>query len=204
MKKPLPAESGFLESSRRRACRRGYLISWIPIAVAVADGPDAHRPCRDEPDEVAGEAAAAAVAGDRDELLAVGVDVGLAERVVLVVRVAHVVDPEGHDAGDVVRRRGCPPDVLHSLLSQIGMRTVSPWRALTSSSICLAQLLPLSDATSTGNVSHWIGGRVRDLVLAVVLDAVEVEDHERAAAGLAQRDDVLGPDRVGRRRVRAG
>src|SRR5918912_38670 len=51
-----------------------------------------------------------------------------------------------------------PPLVLQSLLSQIGTSTSCPWIAFTASTIFLAQLLPLSESTETGNVSHWIGG----------------------------------------------
>lgn len=32
MKKPLPAESGLLESERQEPAAGGYLMSWIPIA----------------------------------------------------------------------------------------------------------------------------------------------------------------------------
>src|SRR6476659_6201806 len=49
-----------------------------------------------------------------------------------------------------------PPLVLHWLSSQIGTRTVLPCNELTASSIWWAQLLPLSESTSTGNESHWM------------------------------------------------
>src|SRR6185295_13318935 len=42
--------------------------------------------------------------------------------------------------------------------SHTGIRTTWPALALTSSTIFLAQLLPLSDWTSTGKVANWIAG----------------------------------------------
>src|SRR5437773_2251831 len=95
---------GVTRASSRRAwpgsveIERGLLDELDADRVAVADRSAPDRPGRDEPYEPAGDAAAAAVAGDGDHQLRQGnvvVVMRLALRVAVAVAVTHVVDIEG-------------------------------------------------------------------------------------------------------------
>jgi hypothetical protein len=71
------------------------------------------------------------------------------------------------------------PSILHSLLSQIGMSTVSSCFRVTASSIGLVQSLPSSQATIDLEVLELDRLAMQDLVLAVDLEAVQVEHQAR-------------------------
>ena len=137
--------------------RKSYRISWIPMASELPIAPVPTGTGADVADEVAGDAAAAAVAGDRQ---------GGAHRphscppdrasCSVVIAGRRVVEPEAGHLSDLVF--ALDPPVVTQSTSQIGMKTISPCIALSRGSILLRQSLPLFDPTRTGKSFQTTGG----------------------------------------------